>query len=197
MDVDDSAVEGAYLDEVERAVSVRDPDAASHIRAEIAAHIVECRSDAEQRGEPITIHDIIAEIGDPLAVAAEVPTTSGKNSKPSRITLFARWEPISYVWAVCLLIAVGSSLYFIGWALGLIMMWTSALWSRRVKIWSTAVIPGCLLLALIWFDFVFVAGYLGTTAIAVLLYFTSAPVKARRAAKRAATAQERLTPARS
>jgi hypothetical protein len=186
MDVDDGAIERAYLDEVERAVAARDADAAQQIRAEIAAHIAESRFDAEERGESVSIHDIIAEIGDPLAVAAEVPVSHQAFGARESITgFFSRWEPMTYVWVVCLVITI-VQLYFIGWVVGMVMMWTSPLWTRRVKIWATALIPGCLLAALLWFDFIFVAGYIAPVVIAVLLYFTAAPVKARRASRRAA-----------
>lgn len=187
MNVDDSTVERTYLDEIERAVAVRDADAAPRIRAEIAAHIEESKSDAEERGETITIHEIIAEIGDPLVVAAEVPLSEeGAALGPSRIRFFDRVEPMTYVWIVCLVIAVGTRLYFTGWVVGMVMMWTSSLWTRRVKIWATALMPGCFLAAFAWSDFMFVGAYAAPVAIAVLLYFTSAPVKARRAARRAA-----------
>lgn len=187
MGVDDSAVERAYLDEVEQAVAARDADTAQQIRAEIATHIAESRSDAEERGASVSIHDIIAEIGDPLAIAAEVPISQeALRTAPSSISLFARLEPMTYVWVVCLVIVVGTSLYFIGWALGMLMMWTSSLWTRRVKIWATALLPACFLAAFLWFDFVFVGGYVAPVAIAVLLLFTSAPMKALRASRRAA-----------
>lgn len=181
MNVDDGSVERVYLDQIERAVAARDAEAAHQIRAEIAAHIAESRSDAEQRGEVTDIRDIIAEIGDPLVVAAEVPKKRYVTGpRPSSIGLFTQWDPMTYVWAVCLLIAIGSAFYFTGWALGLVMVWTSSLWTTRIKIWASALVPGVFLLAFLWFDFIFVAGYVVPVIVAVLLYFASSPVKARR-----------------
>jgi hypothetical protein len=184
MNIDDNAVERTYLDEVEHAVAVRDAAVAQQIRAEIAAHIAESRSDAEQRGEQISIQAIIAEIGDPLAVAAEVPVRdAAPDSGPASIRLLASWRPWTYVWVACVVIAFGTSLYFIGLALGMLMMWTSSMWTRRVKIWATALVPACFLLAFLWLDFVFVAAYFAPLAISVLLLLASAPMKARSAAR--------------
>lgn len=101
------------------------------------------------RSAPRAASSSIAEIGDPLAIAAEVPVSQeALRPGPSSISLFARLEPMTYVWVVCLVIAVGTSLYFIGWALGMLMIWPSSLWTRRVKIWATALLPACFLCGL-------------------------------------------------
>lgn len=186
MNVEEDIVERAYLDAIQREVAVQDTEAAQRIRAEIAAHIAEAKSDAEVRGETVSIHDIIAEIGDPRTIAAAIPVEQeAPRTGPSSIAYFDRLQPMTYVWITCLMIIFVTSLFFIGWAAGMVMMWTSSLWSRRVKIWATAILPSCFLLALLWFDFVWVGAYAAPVVTAALLFFTSRTVKDRREARRA------------
>lgn len=97
--------------------------------AEIEQHIRDTliESPVDNEAEMLTLLD---RVGDPdeIAVAAI--------GKPE-----VRRSTTMETWAIILLL-LGGFLWFIGWIAGVILLWSSSLWTRRDKLIGTFVIPG-------------------------------------------------------
>lgn len=104
---------------------------------------------------------------------ASAHESSRRHPGASRVPTLQRFDPFTLTWLVCGLIFALSYLYGVGWILGILVMWTSPLWTARVKVLATAFLPAFLLGSFIWFDLVLVAIYIAPLATAALLYLTS------------------------
>jgi hypothetical protein len=77
------------------------------------------------------VRAILAEVGDPLDIAAGVRERHGILERSS-------WREIA---AIALLPFGGVVLPVAGWFIGLYFLWSSPVWTRVEKIWATVVLP--------------------------------------------------------
>jgi hypothetical protein len=122
--------------------SLRDIPASQRetIISEIVTHIDDA-FDAEPDDSEASLRNVLERVGDPEEIASEardrfeIPTPT-----PS-------WRET----AALVLLLVGGFLYFIGWIVGVVLLWSSDVWSTRQKIIGTLVVPGGLFTALFLF----------------------------------------------
>jgi hypothetical protein len=103
---------------------------------EISEHIDEARVDVALDDEA-AIRTILDRLGDPAEIAAEARERSAPNGRrPGALE----------VGALILLPIGGIIIPFLGWVVGVILLWASDAWNRRDKLIGTLVVPGGLLL---------------------------------------------------
>lgn len=98
---------------------------------EIAQHIQE----AGAQGEAATLN-VLERLGDPAEIAAEAR---------ARFEIEPRQAGRAETAALVLLL-VGGFVFAVGWLVGLVLLWSSTVWSTRDKVIGTLVFPGGLML---------------------------------------------------
>jgi len=98
--------------------------------AEIAEHI-----HAAQEESPVTneaeLRTLLDRIGDPVEIAADAGARVGAARRPA----------VHEVAAIVLLL-LGGFVVGVGWIVGVILLWSSAVWTRRDKLVGTFLVPG-------------------------------------------------------
>jgi hypothetical protein len=102
---------------------------------QITEHIAVARAELPTGGEA-EVRSLLERIGDPAAIAEEARERRERPA-PQR-----RWLEVA---ALVLLLVGGVILPFVGWFIGVILLWVSTVWSPRDKIIGTLVVPGGLL----------------------------------------------------
>jgi uncharacterized membrane protein len=110
------------------------------VLGEISEHIAEARADLDASDEA-AIRNLLERVGDPAEIAAEARERFGMPQRGAG----AR-ETIAVI-----LLLLGGFVGFVGWIVGLILLWTSAVWSTRDKLIGTFVLPGGLAFSLLFF----------------------------------------------
>jgi|tagenome__1003787_1003787.scaffolds.fasta_scaffold20910961_3 uncharacterized membrane protein len=83
----------------------------------------------------------------PVHNEAEMLTLLDRLGEPEEIAAAASGQPevtratTTETWAIILLL-LGGFLFLVGWLAGVVLLWTSNLWTRRDKLIGTLVIPG-------------------------------------------------------
>jgi hypothetical protein len=113
--------------------------------SEIEQHIRETLSETpvESQAKMLTLLD---RLGDPEEIAA---VASGKPEATRSTTM--------ETWAIILLL-LGGFVFLVGWLAGVVLLWSSSLWTRRDKLLGTLVIPGGLAAGLVVFWLVLIGG---------------------------------------
>ena len=108
--------------------------------AEIEQHIRDAliETPVENEAEMLTVLD---RIGDPDEIVAAA-------SGPAKVTRSTTME----TWAIVLLL-LGGFLWFVGWIAGVVLLWSSSLWTTRDKLIGTLVVPGGLAAGVIFLLF--------------------------------------------
>lgn len=104
------------------------------LKEEIAWHIAEGRAGLESDDEA-GVRNLLDRLGDPAEIAAEERARSGVVPRTGGV--------LEIVALVGLL--VGGFFFFIGWFVGLVLLWVSQAWTTREKLVGTLVVPGGLL----------------------------------------------------
>ncbi|MDP9225373.1 MAG: hypothetical protein M3P18_16325 [Actinomycetota bacterium] len=130
-----------YLKELDRHLSALPRRRRKEVLQEIADRIDESR---QELGPDHPIAEVLDRVGDPRAIALEAIQEEGV--PPPR----SRWLEIA---ALIFLLPGSLLLPIVGWLIGVILLWTSSIWTLRDKIIGTLILPGGLLPAF----FVFVA----------------------------------------
>jgi uncharacterized membrane protein len=104
---------------------------------EIAEHISEARSDLEVEDEA-AIRTLLDRIGAPEDIAADARERFGIQRRGAALDVVA----------VILLLIGGVILPVIGWVVGVVLLWSSTVWTSREKLVGTLVVPGGLALPL-------------------------------------------------
>jgi uncharacterized membrane protein len=99
---------------------------------EIAAHIEEARADLHIESEA-EIRNLLERLGDPADIAAEERERLGV--QPGRAGAIE-------ILALIGILVGGIVLPFIGWIIGLVLLWVSDAWTTRQKLLGTLVVPG-------------------------------------------------------
>src|SRR5215213_1653431 len=127
-----------YLDRLHH--SLRDVPASQRetIISEIVTHIDEA-FDAEPDDSEASLRNVLERVGDPEEIASEA------RERLDIAPAATSWqEPVALV-----LLLVGGFLFFIGWIVGVVLLWLSDVWSTRQKILGTLVVPGGLFTAVL------------------------------------------------
>jgi uncharacterized membrane protein len=126
-----------YLRSVERELGGLPRPRRREIVNEIAAHIAEARAHAAADDEAAA-RNVLEQLGDPADIAAEA------GARPAAAPR-TRWHEVS---ALILLSAGSIVLPVVGWFAGVVLLWTSYVWTTRDKLIGTLVVPGGLGLSL-------------------------------------------------
>jgi uncharacterized membrane protein len=145
MRIDDGPVK-SYLDQLERDLVALPRSKRTEIVDEIRGHIDEALADHPPENEA-DLRNLLDRIGDPSEIAAEARERFGiRVKRPGAL------ENIT----IPLLLIGGVFIPFLGWVVGVIMLWLSEVWTTRDKLIGTFVVPGGLGAA---FFLSFFAGY--------------------------------------
>jgi uncharacterized membrane protein len=112
----------------------------SEVLDEISDHIAEARAGLDVSDEA-AIRNLLDRVGDPAEIAAEARERFGMPAPRAG----AR-ETIAVI-----LLLLGGFVGFVGWIIGLILLWISDVWSTRDKLIGTFVLPGGLVFPLMFF----------------------------------------------
>ncbi len=131
-----------YLDRLDSELADLPRTSRREVLDDIEAHIADARADLAPEDE-VGVRNLLERLGDPAEIAAEARDRFGV---PARTA--TTWREIG---AMILLLLGGSLFLFIGWAAGVILLWTSDVWSTREKWVATLILPcgiaGALLLS--------------------------------------------------
>jgi hypothetical protein len=127
-----------YLRRLERELADLPRARRREVVEEIAGHIEEARAEPEARGDVGTLN-VLERLGDPAEIAADAR---------ARFEIEPRRAGRSEVAALVLLL-VGGFVFAVGWLVGLVLLWSSEVWSLRDKLIGTLVFPGGLALPLV------------------------------------------------
>jgi hypothetical protein len=124
----------AYLRRLERALADLPRARRRELGEEISEHIAAARAQLPAESEA-EVRTILERLGEPEEIADDARERLGiALAKPG-----AR-----EVWTVILL-PLGGLAYGIGWLVGVVLLWTSPVWTRAEKLVGTLVLPGGLL----------------------------------------------------
>ena len=121
-----------YLWRVQAALSTVPAPRRQEIISELAEHIREAREDGAVATEA-DARNLVDRLGDPVEIAAEAHRRFGTLVRPT--------AGVREVAAVIFL-SLGLLLPFLGWFVGVVLLWTSDAWNRRDKIIGTVLTSG-------------------------------------------------------
>lgn len=98
---------------------------------EIAAHIADARAEAGGLDEAAT-RTLLDRLGEPEDIAAEAKARFGTQMR----------RPGGFEVTAVVLLLVGGFVFGVGWLAGVVMLWTSDVWTLRDKLIGTLVVPG-------------------------------------------------------
>jgi hypothetical protein len=119
-----------YLHRLERELKDLPRARRREVVEEISEHIEEAR--AEEGPDEVATLNVLERLGDPADIAAEARARFGIEPRRSG----------SHEVAALVLLLVGGFLFGIGWLVGLVLLWSSDVWSARDKLIGTLVFPG-------------------------------------------------------
>jgi hypothetical protein len=133
--IGDELVE-AYVRRLESELADLPADRRAELVDEVRGHIREARAELSA-GDEAGVRAVLARLGEPSDIAAEALPRLGRGS--ARIGG-------RELHTVVLLLVGGVVVPFLGWLVGVVLLWASEVWGRREKLLGTLVIPGGLLL---------------------------------------------------
>jgi len=128
--VADSIVQD-YLTRLRVALAGNPPDQQREVLAEVESHIASARAEAPE-GEA-GVRTVLERLGDPAEIAAAAGLPPTPVPPPRRTTEIV---------GLLFLLLGGFFIPFVGWFVGLVLLWTSRVWTTRDKLLGTLVIPG-------------------------------------------------------
>jgi uncharacterized membrane protein len=120
-------------------------DRRSEIVEEIAGHIAEARGALEHETKA-DVRNILEGLGDPAEIAAEARERFEVPPQAARAPYKPGWIEVG---ALVLLLIGGLILPFVGWLVGVVLLWASNAWNVRDKVIGTLFVPGGLGFALL------------------------------------------------
>jgi len=118
-----------YLDRLDHAARRLPRGERRELVEDISAHLAEATNAGMSDAEALTV---LERLGDPDdIVEAQLP------EEPYRADRRGVHE-----WAAIFLLPLGGFLFFFGWVVGLILLWSSHAWNTRDKLIGTLIVPG-------------------------------------------------------
>jgi uncharacterized membrane protein len=148
-----------YLGELDSALAGLPRDRRREVLEEIAAHIAEARGALDSPTEA-DVRNVLDRVGEPADIAADARERFGISEEAPT------WREYA---AVVLLPIGGVIVPVLGWLVGVVLLWSSKIWTPRDKWIGTLVIPGGLLIPF------FALAFAGTTSTSVCITPTSPP----------------------
>ena len=151
MSTDDDQLVEDYLRELHIAAQGLPADRRDELIEEITAHIAEAR---QSDGSPMAVRNILDRLGDPADIvraAADAPPggPAWSAAAGSGVGYPAAAQPgrpgALEMAAVLFLLFGGIVIPFLGWVVGVVLLWMSPRWTTRDKLLGTLVWPGGLL----------------------------------------------------
>ena len=151
MSTDDDQLVEDYLRELHIAAQELPADRRDELVEEITAHIAEAR---QSDGSPLAVRNILDRLGDPADIvraAADAPPggPAWSAAAGSGVGYPAAAQPgrpgALEMAAVLFLLFGGIVIPFLGWVVGVVLLWMSPRWTTRDKLLGTLVWPGGLL----------------------------------------------------
>lgn len=124
-----------YLRELDRALADLPRDRRQEIVDEIHAHIEE----SSAAGDEIALRNVLDALGSPETIAADARERFGISVRRG-----GAWEAI----AILATLIGGVIVPAFGWLVGVVLLWTSRVWTIKDKLVGTLVVPGGLALPL-------------------------------------------------
>jgi hypothetical protein len=130
-----------YLARLADAAQALPADRCADLLSEIREHIVASRAEGDGADESAvrTMLDRLGEPADIVAAAVEddPPEHAAYPERPQ-----ARRPGIGLEIGAVVMLTLGSLIPVIGWAVGVILLWSSGLWRRSEKVLGTLIFPG-------------------------------------------------------
>jgi hypothetical protein len=123
-----------YLRRLRRAGRQLQRDRLRDLLSEVEGHLAEAIPPAASDHEALEVLERLGPPGD--IVDAEQPTPEAADRRGLR------------EWAAVILLPLGGFAFGVGWLVGLILLWSSRLWTTRDKLIGTLIVPGGLATAL-------------------------------------------------
>jgi hypothetical protein len=118
-----------YLDRLEHEARRLPRGERRELVEDISAHLAEATDAGMSDAEALTV---LERLGDPEDIVdAQLP------DEPYRADRRGTHE-----WAAIFLLLFGGFLFFFGWVVGLILLWSSRAWNTRDKLIGTLIVPG-------------------------------------------------------
>jgi len=184
MSTDDDQLVEDYLAQLRAEALVLPDDRRDELVEEITAHIAEAR---QSDGSPMAVRNILDRLGDPADIvraAADTPPGSPAwSGAPGSVAghpvaaaaLPGRPGALELA-AVLFLLLGGIVIPFLGWVIGVVLLWLSPRWTTRDKLLGTLVWPGGLLAPALLLVAGAAAGLLATSVTACTGDPVAAPV---------------------
>jgi hypothetical protein len=118
-----------YLRRLRRAGRRLPPERLGELLAEIEGHLSEAVARGASDHEVLEVLERLGSPGD--IVEAERPPAHGPADRRS-------WRE----WAAVILLPLGGFAFGVGWLVGLVLLWSSRLWTTREKLIGTLIVPG-------------------------------------------------------
>jgi uncharacterized membrane protein len=130
-----------YLTRLYDAALALPPDRRDELLSEIREHIVASRAERDGDNEAAvrTMLDRLGEPADIVAAAAE-DDQSERPAYPEQIQTPQRGIGLEI--AAVVMLTLGSLIPVFGWAVGVVLLWSSGLWRRSEKVLGTLIFPG-------------------------------------------------------
>jgi hypothetical protein len=121
-----------YLGRLDRELADQPPERRRELTDEIAGHIAEARAGFDGETEA-DVRNLLDRLGDPADIAAE---------SRERPAVPRRQVGAVEILALIALLVGGLILPFLGWFVGVVLLWVSQAWTTNEKLVGTLVVPG-------------------------------------------------------
>jgi hypothetical protein len=118
-----------YLRRLRRAGRRLPPERLAELLAEIEGHLSEAIPPGASDHEVVEVLERLGSPGD--IVESERPPARGPADRRS-------WRE----WGAVILLPLGGFAFGVGWLIGLVLLWSSRLWTTREKLIGTLIVPG-------------------------------------------------------
>jgi len=129
-----------YLKRLKKATAILPRGRRNELLAEIESHLNEALPAGASEAEAL---NVLERLGEPADIVAE----AGPGQTPAARAGLNEWLAIS-------LLLAGGFLFVVGWFVGVVLLWSSRIWTLRDKLIGTLVLPGGLATSAFLFFFV-------------------------------------------
>ena len=129
-----------YLSRLADAAQELAPDRRTELLSEIQEHIAASRAGGTGDDEA-AVRTMLDRLGEPTDIVAAA-LDDGQQEQPPRGQAAQRRPRLGLEVAAVVMLTLGSLIPVLGWAVGVMLLWSSGLWRRSEKLLGTLVVPG-------------------------------------------------------